>query len=128
MATQPHTQGLHEHTTVTTPGDDTQHVVEVDKVQVNLFFDGTFNNYYNVTTEDAGIRRQYGGENTSYDNGLSNVARMWEALDRESDGPDLGVYIDGIGTTRLQADSLRGRRWALGIPAYERVPSRHWVR
>lgn len=114
MATQPHTQGLHEHTTVTTPGDDTQHVVEVDKVQVNLFFDGTFNNYYNVTTEDAGIRRQHGGENTSYDNGLSNVARMWEALDREPDGPDLGVYIDGIGTTRLQADSLRGAALGTG--------------
>lgn len=113
MATQPHTQGLHEHTTVTTPGDDTQHVVEVDKVQVNLFFDGTFNNYYNVTTEDADIGRRYGGENTSYDNGLSNVARMWEALDREPDGPDLGVYIDGMGTTRLQADSLTGA--ALGI-------------
>ena len=114
MATQPHTQGLYEHTKVTTPGEDTQHVVEVDKVQVNLFFDGTFNNYYNVTTEDAGIRRQYGGEHTSYDNGMSNVARMWSALHKDRDSPDLGIYIDGMGTTRLHADSLRGAALGTG--------------
>ena len=114
MATQPNTQGLYNHSTYTTQGDDTEHVVEVDKVQVNLFFDGTLNNYYNVTTRDDAVRRQHGGEDTSYDNALSNVARMWKSLDDDPDGPDLGVYVEGMGTTRLQGDSTRGYAFGTG--------------
>lgn len=112
MPKTPHTQGLYQHSTTTTPGNDTEHGVEADKVQVNLFFDGTLNNYFNVTTQDAEIRKKHGGEDSSYENALSNVARMWEPMHLDRDGPDIGVYIEGMGTTRDQDDSLRG--YALG--------------
>ena len=64
-------QGFYNNQTVTTPGDDTQHIVTVDKVQANVYFDGTLNNYYNVEQANDAIRQQYGGGETSYDNGLS---------------------------------------------------------
>jgi hypothetical protein len=108
MATPSHTQGLYQHSTTTTPGDDTQNKVEADKVQANLFFDGTRNNYFNVTTQDEDVRQQHGGEDTSYENALSNVSRMWEPMHMDRDGPDIGVYIEGMGTTRDKKDSLRG--------------------
>lgn len=114
MATQPNTQGLYQHSTQTTPGDDTVHVVEVDKVQVNLFFDGTLNNYFNVTTTDVTVRGKHGGDDTSYENGLSNVARMWETLDTDRESPDLGVYVEGMGTTRDQGDSTKGYAFGTG--------------
>ncbi|MFY7939918.1 MAG: phospholipase effector Tle1 domain-containing protein, partial [Burkholderiaceae bacterium] len=107
-------QGLYHHTTTTTLGEDTQHLVEADKVQVNLFFDGTLNNYFNVTTPNAELRQQHGGEGSSYENALSNVARMWEPMHLDRDGPDIGVYIEGMGTTRDQADSLRGYAFGTG--------------
>lgn len=112
MATQAHTQGLYQYSTTTTPGNDTQKEVEVDKVQANLFFDGTLNNYFNVTTQDANVLQKHGGGDTSYENALSNVARMWEPMHEDPDGPDIGVYIEGMGTTRDQSDSLDG--YALG--------------
>lgn len=114
MATQPNTQGLYQHSTQTTPGDDTVHVVEVDKLQVNLFFDGTLNNYFNVTTTDVTVRGKHGGDDTSYENGLSNVARMWESLDKDLESPDLGVYVEGMGTTRDQGDSTKGYAFGTG--------------
>jgi hypothetical protein len=112
MATPSHTQGLYQHSTTTTPGNDTQHGAEADKIQANLFFDGTLNNYFNVTTQDANVLQNHGGDDTSYENALSNVARMWEPMHLDRDGPDIGVYIEGMGTTRDQSDSLTG--YALG--------------
>ena len=106
------TQGLYNNTTTTTPGDDTTHEVEVDKVQVNVFFDGTLNNYYNVNQADEATRMKYGGDDTSYENALSNVARMWEPMGKEADEPDLGIYVQGMGTTQFQSDSVVG--YALG--------------
>ena len=105
-------QGFYNYQTVTTPGDDTEHIVTVDKVQANVYFDGTLNNYYNVEQANDAIRRQYGGGETSYDNGLSNVARMWKAIGKEGDGPDIGVYIEGMGTTKFEKDDVTG--FALG--------------
>lgn len=112
MATQPNTQGLYQHTTTTTLGENTQSLVEADKIQANLFFDGTLNNYFNVTTQDAKVLKAHGGDDTSYDNALSNVARMWQPMHKDPDGPDIGVYIEGMGTIRLQGDSLKG--YAMG--------------
>lgn len=101
------TQGLFTNTTTTTPGDDTQHVVEVDKVQVNVFFDGTLNNAFNIKAPDD-VKGQVGGDGTSYANGQSNVARMWEALDLDPDTPDFSFYVEGMGTTKYQKDSFGG--------------------
>ena len=36
-------QGFYNNEGVASPGDDSQHPVEVDKVQANIFFDGTLN-------------------------------------------------------------------------------------
>ena len=105
-------QGFYNNQTVTTLGEDTQHIVTVDKVQANVYFDGTLNNYYNVEQASDAIRRQYGGGETSYDNGLSNVARMWKTIGKEKDGPDIGVYIEGMGTTKFEKDDITG--FALG--------------
>jgi hypothetical protein len=105
-------QGLYNSITGTTPGDDTEHIVQVDKIQANLFFDGTRNNYYNVEKADAATRAKYGGEDTSYDNALSNVARMWTVIGTEKENSDMGVYIEGMGTTKFEDDAMAG--YALG--------------
>lgn len=101
------TSGLFNNTTVTTPGDDTQHVVEVDKVQVNVFFDGTLNNVFNIKAPEE-VKKTMGGDGTSYANGLSNVGRMWEGLNLEFDSPDFSIYVEGIGTAKYQQDSFDG--------------------
>ncbi len=106
--------GFYNNEAVASPGDDSQHIVEVDIVQANVFFDGTLNNYFNVKEADQSTKNQYGGEDTSYANDLSNVARMWEPMGKELDGPDLGVYIEGMGTTKFKADSLRGYAFGTG--------------
>ena len=90
------------------------HVVEVDKIQVNLFFDGTLNNYSNATSKDEAVIERHGGEGTSYDNALSNVARMWEPMHDDPEGPDLGVYVEGMGTTKLQSDNVMGKALGAG--------------
>jgi hypothetical protein len=92
---QPDDQGFYNQRGMTNTVEDSVHVVEVDKIQVNLFFDGTLNNYFNVETRDQAVIDRHGGKETSYDNALSNVARMWDSLDKERDGPDLGVYVEG---------------------------------
>ncbi len=106
--------GFYNNEAVASPGDDSQHVVEVDIVQANVFFDGTLNNYFNVKEADQSTKNQYGGEDTSYANDLSNVARMWQPMYLERDSPDLGVYIEGMGTTKFKADSLRGYAFGTG--------------
>ena len=63
---------------------------------VNVFFDGTMNNYYNANKRP--------GEDSSYGNDKSNVARMWESIDKQ-DNQSMSVYIEGIGTKRGQPDS-----------------------
>ena len=68
--------------------------IKVKRVTVNVFFDGTLNNYYN-----ANKRR---GEDNSYGNDLSNVARMWMNLKYQT--PHIATYIQGIGTQRDEAD------------------------
>lgn len=114
MATHSHSQGLYQNETTTNTVPDSRFRVEIDKIQVNLFFDGTLNNYFNVTTEDDAVRERHGGKETSYDNALSNVARMWDSLDKEVDGPDLGVYVEGMGTTKLQSDDVVGKALGTG--------------
>ena len=114
MATHSHSQGLYQNETTTNTIPDSRFRMEIDKIQANLFFDGTLNNYFNVTTEDQAAIERHGGKDTSYDNALSNVARMWDSLDREVDGPDLGVYVQGMGTTKLQGDDGVGKALGTG--------------
>jgi hypothetical protein len=106
------TQGFTNNETATTPGDDTEHIVTVDKVEANLFFDGTLNNYFNVMKASDEVRQKYGGKDTSYANALSNVARMWEPIGKGADGPDIALYVEGMGTTEFKGDDVIG--YALG--------------
>jgi hypothetical protein len=114
MATHSHSQGLYQNETTTNTIPDSRFPMEIDKIQVNLFFDGTLNNYFNVEAKDQGVIDRHGGRETSYDNALSNVARMWDSLDKEVDGPDLGVYVEGMGTTKLQGDDAVGKALGTG--------------
>jgi len=118
-------KGLYNDECSGTTGDDTQHEVEADKVTANVFFDGTLNNYFNVkaaenlakkvaTQEEAEANQKHGGDDTSYANDFSNVARMWKGLFGERDGPEPAVYVEGIGTTKLDADSLAGYGAGMG--------------
>ena len=68
---------------------------------VNVFFDGTLNNYYNI------IKGTGFNNDTSYANDFSNVARMWASI-KDDLRTNCSLYIDGIGTTRLKDDSLKG--------------------
>jgi hypothetical protein len=126
-------QGFYNNEGEASPGDDSQHPVEVDKVQANIFFDGTLNNFYNsveqVTSAIARfeamqdtvalqamktLQQKFTGKDTSYDNSMSNIARMWEPMGQEPDHPDIGVYLDGMGTTQYEADSLSGYAFGMG--------------
>lgn len=86
------------------PGDSTSHPVRVESAAVNVFFDGTLNNYFNVTADE---KRKGEG---SYENALSNVSEMWDSLKTER--AVMSVYVEGIGTTQGQPDSFKG--YALG--------------
>lgn len=77
--------------------------VVVKQAIVNVFFDGTLNNYYNANKRN---------DNTSYGNDLSNVARMWVPIRNEKS--KCAIYIDGMGTTRFQNDTTDGYAYGDG--------------
>ncbi|PAU56082.1 PAAR domain-containing protein, partial [Pseudomonas indica] len=113
-------------------------------LRIGVFFDGTGNNLGNsalvagcfardVDLEHAadGIRTfcaRYGFDgkgsspDNSYGNDKSNVARLYElyrddsqrTLDREEPQATLKVYVEGIGTSSGQSDSLYGQATGLG--------------
>lgn len=96
-------------------GDQSMHYVKIQRLVINVFFDGTNNNYYNVET-----KKKRPGQG-SYTNGLTNIARMWNALDEE--GKEIAVYIEGMGTARDQDDSIKG--FAFGEGPYGIKPRVH---
>jgi Uncharacterized alpha/beta hydrolase domain (DUF2235) len=113
-------KGLYNDKCSGTTGDDTQHECEADKVTANVFFDGTLNNYYNAIGHvvDA-MRKEFSDGSSSYDNAISNVAHIWDGLNGEKDSPDPLIYVEGIGTTTHEADSLIGYALALGSTGVE---------
>ena len=96
------------------------------RIRVTLFFDGTLNSRLNTQARLAAAKgdaklsktvKQYGGAGTSYDNDLSNVARLEEQVRNTAPGYDqyIHVYTEGIGTSDHEGDSLFG--YALGTGA-----------
>lgn len=67
--------------------------VTVDILTLNIFFDGTGNNLYNVK---AGTKVN---DDASYQNAFSNIARL-DYNRRENQSNTLWVYMEGIGTAR----------------------------
>jgi len=82
---------------------------EIDVV-LNLFFDGTQNNKNNTQLGEKSSLSN--GDDDSYTNDYSNVAKGYDAVDPNVD-KQVSVYIEGIGTVDSKRDSLS---WAGGIP------------
>ena len=82
---------------------------EIDVV-LNLFFDGTQNNKNNTQLGEKSSLSN--GDDDSYTNDYSNVAKGYDAVDPNVDKQE-SVYIEGIGTVDSKRDSLS---WAGGIP------------
>ena len=82
---------------------------EIDVV-LNLFFDGTQNNKNNTQLGEKSSLSN--GDDDSYTNDYSNVAKVYDAVDPNADR-QVKVYIEGIGTVDGKRDSLS---WAGGIP------------
>jgi hypothetical protein len=83
----------------------------------NVFIDGTLNNLENSKArieynKSRGSKaddayRDYGKVNTSYDNDYSNVALLKKACPLDDNTNKVYyVYVEGIGTTDLEADSF----------------------
>ena len=82
---------------------------EIDVV-LNLFFDGTQNNKNNTQLGEKSSLSN--GDDDSYTNDYSNVAKGYDAVDPNADR-QVKVYIEGIGTVDGKRDSLS---WAGIIP------------
>ena len=82
---------------------------EIDVV-LNLFFDGTQNNKNNTQLGEKSSLSN--GDDDSYTNDYSNVAKGYDAVDPNADR-QVKVYIEGIGTVDSKRDNLS---WAGGIP------------
>ncbi|CAZ94494.1 T6SS phospholipase effector Tle1-like catalytic domain-containing protein [Zobellia galactanivorans] len=96
-------------------------------ITIGVFFDGTLNNAKNTKArlafEKAGnttwegrkyreIKSNNADDDTgSYDNDLSNVARMEPAYVKKESGEELqtSIYIEGIGTINYGADDEKGK-------------------
>ena len=100
--------GLSNNHAVSSLGNTSCHVVTAQVGYVNVFFDGTQNNYYNVS---APVEQKKQGQG-SYFNDLSNVARMWKSI--QSSSVANAVYIEGIGTAREQDDDKVGLAFGAG--------------
>lgn len=98
-----------------------------------LYFDGTNNNMTNValrmkadrgeqlSIEEARALKKHGGDG-SYQEGLTNVAHLFNATGPQLEGgKQFAIYIDGIGTDSLTADSrIFGQGlgiWGAGVKA-----------
>ncbi len=93
------------------------------KIRFSLFFDGTLNNRTNVregvnsqTYKDAkssiGLFNDIWGVG-SFENALSNIAKMEEYVNKNKENYVFATYIEGQGTTNFKADSFQGK--ALGV-------------
>ncbi|MCP4490324.1 MAG: DUF2235 domain-containing protein [Gammaproteobacteria bacterium] len=93
------------------------------KIRFSIFFDGTLNNRTNVLEgvdsqayKDA--KSSIGFINSmkgvgSFENALSNIAKMEEHVNKNPDNYFFSTYIEGQGTTNFKADSFQGK--AFGI-------------
>lgn len=89
--------------------------VVVNQAMINVFFDGTKNNLYNIDARDrfktqiAKNAKDY----ESYTNAYSNVAHLYS--NRPDDDPNASwVYIEGMGSSKYQEDDTRGFAFGSG--------------
>ncbi|MDI9309681.1 MAG: DUF2235 domain-containing protein [Limnohabitans sp.] len=94
----------------TPPPDDTPQ--DAINIRIGVFFDGTSNNRANTNArvapknqKEKNAYESYGGDDSSYENDLSNIARI-EPFYKEVDAYTTKIYIEGIGTEDLKDDSV----------------------
>ncbi|WP_292008820.1 DUF2235 domain-containing protein [Chryseobacterium sp.] len=83
-------------------------------ITLGMFFDGTLNNKTNTIERrnQTAVHKKHGGDpsdNNSYNNDWSNVARLWDNYDK-----NYAIYIEGIGTTDSDSDSMAGYAFGAG--------------
>lgn len=89
--------------------------VVVKPVVVNVFFDGTKNNMYNIDNK-AKYAKQIAKDKDAYEsytNAYSNVAHLFSQRDGE-DKNNIWIYIQGMGSTKDEADSKAGFAYGSG--------------
>lgn len=84
----------------------------VKPIVVNVFFDGTKNNMYNIdyyqrSTIDTQRKIDQNKEMESYRNAYSNVAHLFTQRYGESKD-NIWVYVEGMGTEKYNNDDTRG--------------------
>lgn len=89
--------------------------VVVKPVVINVFFDGTKNNLYNIDAR-AKYQKQIaedGDAYESYTNAYSNVAHLYKHRHGESKD-NIWIYVEGMGSTKYEEDSTTGFAFGSG--------------
>lgn len=83
-------------------------------IRIGVFFDGTMNNRTNTNArlgkaddkkKAAKANKRYGGDDSSYENDWSNIARLETAYTENVEKFISKIYIEGIGTEDYERDS-----------------------
>lgn len=100
----------------TNPTPDSQQKVPLEKLVVNIFFDGTRNNLYNTDAarKDPKLIKKDG----SYENYYSNIALLYMAC--EESVSEKKIYIQGAGTFQGKKDEKTGLGLAWGDSGVEK--------
>ncbi len=92
------------------------------KVRITMFFDGTNNNKHNIATgPQTGWLDFFKGADSSYGNGLTNVARLSDAWEGYKETYDIytSIYVEGIGTQTGGMDRKEGSGLGMGPTGVE---------
>ncbi len=93
--------------------ENSTHESQVHVLTVHLFFDGTGNNKFNTEFRENNmnlLKLDHGfADDISYNNDLSNIARMQKALDvaLKANSENIVVYMEGIGTDHSRNDEIK---------------------
>lgn len=102
-------------TTQTNKPENSSVTVVVKPVIVNVFFDGTKNNLYNIDAK-AKYQKQIAEDKDafeSYTNAYSNVAHLFSQRYGESKD-NIWIYVEGMGSTKYEEDSTTGFAFGSG--------------
>lgn len=87
---------------------DTFKVTVINNINVNVFFDGTLNNKFNI---DLRKQRKAISDQESYFNDYSNVAYMFRCRPKDN---KIWIYIEGMGSTKGAKDDRQGFAFGSG--------------
>ncbi|WP_276591266.1 phospholipase effector Tle1 domain-containing protein [Moraxella bovis] len=120
---KPAQQGI-EQTNPSNTVHKSQVNITIEVLTVNLFFDGTKNNKYNIdnkTRYSRQIKKDPKGYE-SYTNAYSNVAHLYEAAYQQTNKNNtiINIYVEGMGTTKDRVDDQQGFAMGSGITGITR--------